>query len=179
MISSALSMLETEEQRDILSEFYEENKNRFYGMAYSKLQNRVLAEDAVQEAFVRIMQYPNKFFEIEAHKKLPYVIIIIRNVVYQMLKKESEHDYDELTEDVPDNGVSIEDDVIGRISSKELMDFIKTLSEAKKQAVILKGVYGLNPHEIAAVLGITESAVRRRISDAYGRIIYYVRKGER
>ena len=34
MISSALSMLETEEQRDILSEFYEENKNRFYGMAY-------------------------------------------------------------------------------------------------------------------------------------------------
>ena len=59
MISSALSMLETEEQRDILSEFYEENKNRFYGMAYSKLQNRVLAEDAVQEAFVRIMQYPN------------------------------------------------------------------------------------------------------------------------
>ena len=33
MISSALSMLETEEQRDILSEFYEENKNRFYGMA--------------------------------------------------------------------------------------------------------------------------------------------------
>ena len=171
MISSALSMLETEEQRDILSEFYEENKNRFYGMAYSKLQNRVLAEDAVQEAFVRIMQYP--------HKKLPYVIIIIRNVVYQMLKKESEHDYDELTEDVPDNGVSIEDDVIGRISSKELMDFIKTLSEAKKQAVILKGVYGLNTHEIAAVLGITESAVRRRISDAYGRIIYYVRKGER
>lgn len=59
------------------------------------------------------------------------------------------------------------------------MEFIKTLSEAKKQAVILKGVYGLDNREIADVLGITESAVRRRIADAYGRIIYFVRKGDR
>lgn len=179
MISIALSMLDTEEQRDILSDFYEENKNKFYGIAYSMLHNRHLAEDAVQEAFVRVMQYPDKFFEIEAQKKLPYVIIVIRNVVYQMLKKEGEHEHDELTEEIPDSSVPMEDEVIGRIASGELVEFIKTLSEAKKQAVILKGVYGLSNREIAAVLGITESAVRRRISDAYGRIIYFVRRGER
>lgn len=61
----------------------------------------------------------------------------------------------------------------------ELVEFIKSLSEAKKQALILKGMYGLSNREIADVLGITESAVRRRISDAYGIIINFIRKDER
>ena len=97
----------------------------------------------MQEAFLRIVKYPEKFFSIEPHKRLPYSIIIIRNVVLQMLEKQGRYTFEELPEG------------------------------------ILKGVYGLNNREIADVLGITESAVRRRIADAYGRIIYFVRRGER
>ena len=87
--------------------------------------------------------------------------------------------FEALSEDIPDCNLSVEDISIGNVARSELVEFIKTLSEAKKQAVILKGVYGLDNREIADVLGITESAVRRRIADAYGRIIYFVRKGDR
>ncbi len=179
MINAALAVLQTDEQRNILSEFYEENKNKFFSLAYAKLQNSEESEDAVQEAFLRIVKYPEKFFSIEPHKRLPYSIIIIRNVVLQMLEKQGRYTFEELPEDIPDSNLSIEDISIGNVARSELVEFIQTLSEAKKQAVILKGVYGLNNREIADVLGITESAVRRRIADAYGRIIYFVRRGER
>lgn len=179
MINAALAVLQTDEQRNILSEFYEENKNKFFSLAYAKLQNSEESEDAVQEAFLRIVKYPEKFFSIEPHKRLPYSIIIIRNVVLQMLEKQGKYTFEELPEDIPDSNLSIEDISIGNVARSELVEFIQTLSEAKKQAVILKGVYGLNNREIADVLGITESAVRRRIADAYGRIIYFVRRGER
>lgn len=179
MIPAALAILQTDEQRDILSEFYEENKNRFYMLAYSKLHNSEASEDAVQEAFLRIVRYPDRFFSIEPHKRLPYSIIIIKNVVLQMLEKQGKYVFEELSEDIPDCNLSVEDISIGNVARSELVEFIKTLSEAKKQAVILKGVYGLDNREIADVLGITESAVRRRIADAYGRIIYFVRKGDR
>ena len=179
MINAALAVLQTDEQRNILSEFYEENKNKFFSLAYAKLQNSEESEDAVQEAFLRIVKYPEKFFSIEPHKRLPYSIIIIRNVVLQMLEKQVKYTFEELPEDIPDSNLSIEDISIGNVARSELVEFIQTLSEAKKQAVILKGVYGLNNREIADVLGITESAVRRRIADAYGRIIYFVRRGER
>lgn len=179
MITAALAVLQTDEQRNILSEFYEENKNKFFSLAYAKLQNSEESEDAVQEAFLRIVKYPEKFFSIEPHKRLPYSIIIIRNVVLQMLEKQGKYTFEELPEDIPDSNLSIEDISIGNVARSELVEFIQTLSEAKKQAVILKGVYGLNNREIADVLGITESAVRRRIADAYGRIIYFVRRGER
>lgn len=179
MINAALAVLQTDEQRNILSEFYEENKNKFFSLAYAKLQNSEESEDAVQEAFLRIVKYPEKFFSIEPHKRLPYSIIIIRNVVLQMLEKQGRYTFEELPEGIPDSNLSIEDISIGNVARSELVEFIKTLSEAKKQAVILKGVYGLNNREIADVLGITESAVRRRMADAYGRIIYFVRRGER
>lgn len=39
MISAALAILKTDEQRNELSAFYEENKKRFYAIAFSKLNN--------------------------------------------------------------------------------------------------------------------------------------------
>ena len=91
MISAALAMLETDEQRNILSEFYEENKNRFYSIAYARLHSSEEAEDAVQETFLRIVKYPNRFFTIEPHKRLPYAVIIIRNIVLQILEEKGKY----------------------------------------------------------------------------------------
>lgn len=179
MISAALAMLETDEQRNILSEFYEENKNRFYSIAYARLHSSEEAEDAVQETFLRIVKYPNRFFTIEPHKRLPYAVIIIRNIVLQILEEKGKYKFEELPEDLPDCKLSVEEEAIGKVSWEELVAFIKTLSEAKKQAVILKGVYGLTNREIAGVLGINEAAVRRRLSDAYGRINDFIGKGEK
>lgn len=179
MISAALAILQSDEQRDILSEFYEEHKNKFYSLAYSKLHNSEESEDAVQETFLRIVKYPDRFFSLEPHKRLPYAIIIIRNVVLQILEQKGKYKFEELTEEIPDSQPSVEEISIGNVAHDELVEFIKSLSEAKKQAIILRGVYGLSNREIADVLGITESAVRRRISDAHGSIIKFVRKGDR
>ena len=60
MISTALALLKTDEQRNVLSEFYQKYKNRFYAIAYSKLHGKAAAEDAVQEAFLRIVDKPEK-----------------------------------------------------------------------------------------------------------------------
>lgn len=177
MISGALAILQSDEQRNILSDFYEEHKNQFYSIAYSKLHNSEESEDAVQEAFLRIVKYPDRFFLIEPHKRLPYAIIIIRNVVLQILEQKGKYKFEELTEEISDCQVSVEDISIGNVARDELVEFIKSMSEAKKQAIILKVVYGMSNREISDVLGITESAVRRRISDAHGIIINYVRKG--
>ena len=49
MINTALAILQTDEQRNTLSDFYQTYKNRFYAIAYSKLHDRNLAEDAFPE----------------------------------------------------------------------------------------------------------------------------------
>lgn len=62
MISASLAILETDEQRNKLAEFYRKYKNRLYAIAYSKLNNKQDAEAAVMELFSRIADKPKKFF---------------------------------------------------------------------------------------------------------------------
>ena len=39
MITAALAILQTDEQRTIISDFYQKYKNRFYAIAYEHLHN--------------------------------------------------------------------------------------------------------------------------------------------
>lgn len=178
MISAALAILENDEQRRLMTEFYKQNKNKLYRLAYSKLHSREAAEDAVQETFLRIAKYPKKFFEIDAHKRAPYAVIIIRNVITDILTSSTNQNHDELTEDIADSGLSMEERVEGRISSEELTSFISQMSQAKKQAIMLRVAYGLSNEQIADVLGISLEAARRRISDAYKAINDFLERKE-
>lgn len=62
MITAALAVLKTDEQRNIISDFYQMYKNRFYAIAYEHLHNLQDSEEAIQEAFLRIAVNPYKFF---------------------------------------------------------------------------------------------------------------------
>ena len=177
MISVALAALNTEQERNILAEFYEENKNRFFAFAYSRLHNREFAEDALQEAFLNIVKYPATFYALDAHKKVSYTLLIIRNTINGILKDPNKKIDDELNDDIEDNSLSVEDIVIGNISADKLKEFINGLPEARKQAVQLKAVYGLSNTQIADILGISETAVRKRISDAYKLIKDFIEGG--
>lgn len=176
MISELFAVIENEMQRNDLSEFYSKNKQRLYGIAFSKLKNPTNAEDAVQETFLRITKYPKKFFEIEDNKRLSYAAVIIRNVISQMAEPPNVR-FEELTDNIVDDTASIEELAIGKIGSKMLKDFILKMPQGQKAVLQLKITYGLTNAMMADVLGISEQAVRKRVSDAYIRIRNYL-KGE-
>ena len=178
MISAALAMLENDDQRRLMTDFYKANKNGLYRFAFSRLNSREAAEDAVQETFLRIAKYPKKFFEIDAHKRVPYAVIIIRNVIADILTSTSRQHHDELTVNIADDGLSMEEMVEGRISGEELASFIEQMSPAKKEAISLRVVYEMSNEQIADVLGISLEAVRRRISDAYKAINEFLERKE-
>lgn len=177
MISAALAILETDKQRSELDEFYKEHRNRLYALALSKLHNRYDAEDAVQETFLNIAKYPEKFFEIDAHKKISYVLVVIRNVISRMLKKANRCEFDELPENAFNNVLSVETLAIGNISAEEIKNFIEKMSPALRDAIKLKVFGKLSNTEIADVLNISETAVRKRISTAYKKINTFLNGG--
>ena len=98
MINTALAILQTDEQRNTLSDFYQTYKNRFYAIAYSKLHDRNLAEDAVQEAFSRIASKPETFFSLSHNKMIAYTDVIIRNVSVDMFRNRVMNAPEELPE---------------------------------------------------------------------------------
>ena len=172
MISAALAILDTDEQRNELSEFYEEDKKRFYAIAFSKLHNREAAEDAVQEAFLRFADKPENFFEIPLHKRVAFADVIIRNISVDMFKRQMREDAvdnDSFDNTLTDH-LAIEDIIVEKELYGELVEFIRKLPEAKKSALVLRIIYKKSTAKIAETLNISETAARKRLSDA-GKLI--------
>lgn len=172
MISSALAVLEKEEERNELSDIYQNNIKIFYKTAYSKLHNRHDAQDAIQEAFLSAANNPDIFFAVPPEKRVPYMIVIIRNISCRIWnnKHKEEINLTELDDNIPDKDPPIEERVSSQCSREEIYSFIDTLPESEKAAVYLKIHLDMKYREIAKALGISEEAAKKRITRAISKI---------
>lgn len=180
---SMLTVLKTDGQRREIAAFFEENKNRFYAIAFSYLHDQAEAEDAVMEVFSIIADKPENFFSVQSSKRRAYADIITKRVSYKMIKKRQGKPV-ELIEDVDgfaseiSSEISIEDITLGNESARELLDFIRAMPEGKKDALLLQALYGRSTAEIANILDISEEAARKRLSDAKKLIKEFIRDRE-
>ncbi len=165
MISAALAVLENEEQRNELAEFYEKNKNRFYAIAYKYLHNKEEAEDAVQEAFLRIANKPDRFFSLNDDKQVFYVFAVVRNVSIDMFNKSTEIIADELSKDIvyQNDFSSLEGFLLDKLSHDEILSFINNLPPLQYSVLVLTCLLGLSISETAQTLKISEDSVSQRL----------------
>lgn len=174
MISAALSILKSDTERKIVSEIYNANSKRFYSIAYSRLKNKTDSEDAVQEAFLRIATNPETFFKVPDNKKVAFIDVVVRNVAIEMFRKKTAVVEVEIEDDYTLDSCSIEDMVIGDISKEALVDYIKSMPDTQKDVLLFRVYNNLSNKEIAQMLNISETAARKRISDALKMIRSFV-----
>jgi len=131
MITAALAVLKTDEQRNVISDFYQMYKNRFYAIAYEHLHNPQDSEEAIQEAFLRITVNPDKFFSLSGDERIYLVSAIIRNTSIDMYNKKTKHQQEELPEDLiyQSDPEFLENSLLEKFSHEELLDFINGLPE--------------------------------------------------
>lgn len=165
MISAALAVLKTDEQRNELSEFYERNKNRLFAIASEHLHNQQDSEDAIQETFLRIADKPDKFFSLSRTEQSFYVSAIVRNVSHDMFNKKNKHQTDDISEDIVDNLDTdlLENSLLEKISHDELLNFINNLPPLQRNVLILTCLSELSISETADMLKISKNAVNQRL----------------
>ena len=161
MVSVALAVLESEGQRSELSEIYDKYRKRFVGVALNVLHNREDAEDAVQEAFLRIADRPDTFFSLNDKNRLRYLCSVIRNVAVDMLNKRK-RDVG-LNENISLNDDPLESLMLNDISHEELVGFIEGLPPLQQNVLVLTRLLKLSISETAKSLRISERAVNQRL----------------
>lgn len=134
-----------------------------YKTAYSILHNSELSEDAVHEAFLRVIDNIQKFQKYSCKENVSYLVIIVRGIALNKLKqKKREADLDEEIE----SSVNIEEAVNADIGYSEIVARIKSLSPALKNVALLYFVQGCSVQEIAQILDIKVNTVYSSVSRA-------------
>lgn len=170
MFDKFLSKNKSSSHKSEIEELYIKHKSRLFNIAMGYLHNRDDAEDAVHNVFSQILEGKTKIFEIPINKQAAYLNVLIRNISVRIFN-------DSLTE-VPvepaelekysdksgiNGDIGLDDTVISKISQHELVDFIHTLPQGMREAMVLKYLIGLSDREAAEKLYITENAFRQRL----------------
>ena len=164
MFDMTFAVIENEEQRSELAEFYSKYKNRLYSIALSKLHNEEDAEDVVQDVFSRIADKPEKFFDIPPENRLAYADVIVRNIAVDMFKSKNRLKVEQLDDDTPEIGkVSLENGLFGRISRDEILKFVDGLPTTQREVLMLHCFFGLSIDDTAQRLNISLAAAKKRL----------------
>ena len=136
-----------------------------YRVAYSVLRNAADAEDAVQEAFLRVLRHRETLGEVRDQRV--WLIRIVWNVVLdrkrRMKTRPETDDVAELARVLPAEGLSAEERVAAAQHHARVLACVEQLPAKERQVLMLSAFEELNSVEIASVIGITESSVRSRL----------------
>jgi RNA polymerase sigma-70 factor (ECF subfamily) len=139
-----------------------------YHVAKSILKDDFLAEDAVHNAFLKIINHLDRLKDVFCHTTRGFLVIVVKNTsrdIYNKRKAGSLVFFDEMSNEIA-GGVQLEEDVFRRLEAEELSVKIGLLPEMYREVLLLRHIQDYSHKEIARMLDINEAAVRKRLERA-------------
>ncbi len=164
MFAETFAIIEDDNQRNELAEFYSEYKQRLFSIAFSKLHNEEDAEDAVQAVFSAIADKPERFFGVPPEKRLAYTDVMVRNIAVDMFNEKNKMPLDELNEEIENNIISLENSLFDRMARNEILSFIDALPTLQRNVLMLHCLFGLSIDETAQRLNISLTVANKRLT---------------
>lgn len=164
-----LAAVESATDREKLEHLYLTYRQIMFRTANCILRDEALAEDAVQQAFLRIMDHLHKISSVECPQTKSFVVIIVKNIAinyYNSRKKKASSSLDELEDWTADTGFTPAEAAESNDGYERLVRMIHTLPENYQSVLMLRYDNGYSTAEIARMLGLTEENVKKRLQRA-------------
>ena len=158
-----LNLIDTEEEKSKFEQIYNSYRHTMFYVAKSILEDDYLSEDAVHNAFINIAKNMDNISDVQSNRTKGYVIVIVRNISLNMLKKQNKIvDIEEFEENITDD-LNLEDEVLSKLSVDSIVAEIISLPMIYKDVLHLSYVEDLNTQEISRLINISNEAVKKRL----------------
>lgn len=159
-------IIENAKDKPKIERLYAQYGKLMYKVAYGFLNDRHLAEDAVQQAFVRIINNLHKIDENNCRKTRNFLVIICRNAAVDIYNERRKIDTTEIYDDINSNEDSPPDILINEESLEHLSNLICSLKPIYQDVLLLRFSQDYSVAEIAELLNIDTKTVQKRIERA-------------
>ena len=174
MLAFYLVTLDTPEDRNFVAQLFGEYQQMMFSITYHILHHKYDAEEAVQNAFVNIMESNSlkKIQTLDVKHRESYIAMAAKNAalkVYNQRKKNNENNADEYYID-SDNIDTTEKEALSLLGVREIKAAIDMLPENDHNILERHFLSGMSYDEIASELNITPDTARQRIHRAKKRL---------
>ena len=158
-----LMMVDTPEQKRKFAELYERYRYLMFKIAVDILHEHHLAEDALQEAFVRVAKHMECIGQLEETATKRYLITITKNAAIDLYRKQNNLRSREIyVDELADNQMPL--DYMEPEADSEALDILKNLPPKDRDVFLLKYSAHQSNQQIAKACGIREGTVRQRLA---------------
>lgn len=157
---------------ELIKELFGTHKEMMYRIAFGILHNKSDAEDAVQDAFLSVINNIEKISQIPCREKVFYIVTIIENVSinkFNKKKRQPTEDIEEHFEIASD--YSVEKKADENLLINEIKSALTELSDRDYSIMYLYAFKQMTPKEIANELGIREKNIHTYIDRARKRLV--------
>ena len=159
--------------QDWLADRFEANRAHLRGVAYRMLGSLPEADDAVQEAWIRLSRTDTS----DVENLQAWLTTVVGRVCLNMLRSRTTRRESSLENHVPDPVVSPEDGVdpeqealLGDSVGLAMLVVLEALTPAERVAFVLHDVFAVPFEDIAPIVGRTPTATRQLASRARRRV---------
>src|SRR5688500_1329034 len=159
--------------QDWLAERFEANRSHLHGVAYRMLGSLTEADDAVQEAWIRLSRSDSS----RVDNLRAWLTTVVARVCLNMLRSRKTRREGSLDTHVPDPVVSPEEGIdpeqealLGDSVGLAMLVVLDALTPAERIAFVLHDVFAVPFDEIAPIVGRSSAAARQLASRARRRV---------
>jgi RNA polymerase sigma-70 factor (ECF subfamily) len=151
-------------REDALAEAYRRHAGAVYGLARRVLNDPTIAEEIVQEVFLRLWNTPEKF-DPERGSLRSFLLAQAHGRAVDMVRADTSRRQREERDarQTAEGGYDIEHEVWDMAVADQVRQAMSTLPEEERQAILLAYFGGHTYREVAVKLGAPEGTVKSRI----------------
>lgn len=163
-----------------ITELYTCHYKRLYHICFSMTRDAYLAEDIVQETFIKAMKKAETI--IDEEKAGAWLSVIARRTALDVIRRERRKAAVPMEQDMLEClGVAtkqnVEQEVESGFAAEEITGAVKKLTGSYRDILLLKINRGLKEREIASMLNLNPSTVKTRIFRARKQLKMMVQMG--
>ncbi len=179
----SLALIEDNNDRQFMSELYEQYKRLMYSKAMEFLANPQDVDDLIQDCLERLIINISTLRTLDGCKLASYIVVTVRNAAINLVKHQevqSRHSFltDFENDDPQDSTIMPEDLLLTKELSTEFTKVFDLLSENDRFLLRGKYILDLSDEELADTLGCAVNSVRMKLTRARRRAMRRLLEGD-
>lgn len=174
-----LMIIDSDKDKDKFEQIYINYKGSMFKIANAILNDVGLAEDAVHQSFIKIMNNLHNIDDIFCNKTRAFIVIIVRNTAIDMYRKRKKHNIiylENIEKESIDENISPPGFVITEESFELMKNNISKIPQIYSDVIVLRYINGFTNSEIAKILNISNGNVRVRLHRAKKMLLEIIKK---